>query len=1085
MLSRKAVVVVLCIVILGFFPLHSQSPTATVNGQVRDTSGAVVQDADVQLINDTTNVRYPAKTNNDGIYSVTGLPPGTYHLQVSKAGFKTIIKPDIRLNVLDARAINFDLPVGAVSETVTVEGGVSLVNTESAEVSTVVDRQFAENIPLNGRSFQTLLQLTPGLVLTPMSDFSPGQFSVNGQRTSANYFMVDGVSANIGTSTSPAPFQSASGAVAGFSVLGGTNNLVSVDALQEFRIQTSTYAPEFGRTPGAQVSIETRSGANQFHGTLFDYLRNDAFDANNWFTDLYHLRKPAERQNDFGGVFGGPLVKNRTFFFFSYEGLRLRLPQTAINAVPSLQVRQDPNTPAVILPFLNAFPVPAATAPPLGGTDLQEFDASYSNRATLDAASLRIDHHVNSKLSIFGRYNYAPSESLARNSSVNNLTDENISTQTLTVGATWSPTPHASNDFRFNYSRNSASGRDSLDTFGGGVVPPDSFLLPAPFTTKTAHSVLNLSSVSGGTGQLGGSIAAGKDASNIQRQINLVDGFSIVEGRHSLKFGVDYRRLSPTFSPPGYQLDTIFTDVPSAVALQVLESFVTSSITANVIFNNLGVYGQDSWKVSQQLSLTYGLRWDVDIAPHTASGPPFLAVTGYNNLSSLSAAPTGTPIFHTTYNNFAPRVGLAYLLSPSKGHETVLRGGFGVFYDLATTEAGDQIFPSLYPFSAGNVCFTGGFPTGCPVNLMFPLPPSVTQPAQISLSNALTNGLFVGFDPNLKLPYTLQWNLALSQSLGPNQTLSASYVAAMGRRLIQQQEALAPTSNIGEAFLDGNTGTSDYHALQLQFQRRVSAGLQALASYSWSHSIDTGSTSAAASGSIFARGTDPNINRGDSDFDVRNSFSAGLTYDIPAAREKGLFRMAAGGWSIESMIQARSALPLLVQNSSWLVIDTSIGSAQVTVRPDVVPGQPFYLHGSACAVLAGSICPGGIGLNPTAFVSPPVDPNNPYGGFSRQGNLGRNALRGFGAAQWDFAVHREFALKEALRLQFRAEMFNLLNHPNFADPIGDLANPAFGESTSTLNVGLNGGSRAGTGGFSQLYQIGGPRSIQLALRFQF
>src|SRR5229473_3025125 len=308
--DRTVVFVVLCIMILGAYPLHSQSPTATVNGQVRDTSGAVVQGADVQLISDTTNVRYPAKTNSDGIYSVTDLPPGSYRIQVSRAGFKTIIKPGIVLNVLDARAINFDLPVGAVSEIVTVEGGVSLVNTESAEVSTVVDRQFAENLPMNGRSFQTLMQLTPGLVLTPTTDQSPGQFSVNGQRASTNYVMVDGVSANIGTSTSPAPSQNAGGAIGGFSVVGGTNNLVSVDALQEFRIQTSTYAPEFGRTPGAQISIETRSGANQFHGSAFDYFRNDVLDASNWFNTSVKpaIAKAKERQNDFGGTFGGPIL---------------------------------------------------------------------------------------------------------------------------------------------------------------------------------------------------------------------------------------------------------------------------------------------------------------------------------------------------------------------------------------------------------------------------------------------------------------------------------------------------------------------------------------------------------------------------------------------------------------------------------------------------------------------------------------------------------------------------------------------------------------------------------------------------------
>ena len=204
---------------------------------------------------------------------------------------------------------------------------------ESAAVSTVVDRQFAENLPLNGRSFQTLIQLTPGVVLTTSSYASDGQFSVNGQRADSNYWMVDGVSANIGVSSSSAATDTLSGSLGGFSAQGGTNSLVSVDAMQEFRIQTSTFAPEFGRTPGGQISIVTRSGTNQFHGTAFDYFRNDVLDANNWFNGTSTtppLPKAEERQNDFGGTFGGPIIKDRTFFFFSYEGLRLRLPQTAL-----------------------------------------------------------------------------------------------------------------------------------------------------------------------------------------------------------------------------------------------------------------------------------------------------------------------------------------------------------------------------------------------------------------------------------------------------------------------------------------------------------------------------------------------------------------------------------------------------------------------------------------------------------------------------------------------------------------------------------------------------------------------------------
>jgi hypothetical protein len=658
---------------------------------------------------------------------------------------------------------------------------------------------------------------------------------------------------------------------------------------------------------------------------------------------------------------------------------------------------------------------------------------------------------------------------------LNTIVHETINTQTLTVGATWSLGPNAKNDFRFNYSRNSAGGSDTLDSFGGATVPPDSFLLPAPFSSQTAHAAIGLL-----TASQGGGIFAGRDANNVQRQMNYVDSFSIVRGRHALKFGVDYRRLAPTFSPAAYQLATYFADVSSAVALQIYSTSVISSVPANVIFNNLGVYGEDSWKVSDRLSLTYGLRWDVDVAPHTASGPNFLAITGYNNLNSLAAAPSGTPIFRTTYGNFAPRVGAAYLVSRSPGHETVLRGGFGVFYDLATAQIGDQIYPVLYPFSASSICATYFQPPNC--TLTFPLSSFDTQPPQISEANPLSSGLFIGFNPNLKLPYTLQWNLALSRSLGTNQMLSASYVAAVGRRLVQQEQTLLPT--FVEYFLDGNTGTSNYNALQLQFQRRVSAGLQVLASYSWSHSIDTGSNSSATTGSVFARGLSPDINRGNSDFDIRNSFSAGLTYDIPAAKENRLLRVMAGRWSLDNLIQARSAPPVLVYNSSWFAIDDPVAISQVTVRPDVVPGQPLYLSGSGCAVLSGSICPGGQGLNPNAYVSPPIDPNTGFS-FLRQGDLGRNMLRGFGATQWDFAVHREFALKESLHLQFRAEMFNLLNHPNFANPIGDLAQAQFGESTKMLNAGLNGGSRAGTGGFSQLYQVGGPRSIQLALRFQF
>src|SRR5713226_3669124 len=300
--------------VAGLLLVHTTAyadTNAAVSGLVTDPQGRAVVNTAIVLTNVNTGVAYQTKTNGEGIYRVNGLQPGIYRANVSKDGFKSIVKADIEFHVQDQLSINFALQLGSVMETITVEAGAPLVNTTDAAVSTVVDRQFAENIPLNGRSFQSLIQLTPGVVLTANNGFDTGQFSVNGQRANANYWMVDGVSANIGISASPSPGSGIAGTLGSTSVLGGTNSLVSVDALQEFRIQTSTYAPEFGRTPGGQISIVTRSGTNQFHGTAFDYLRNDFLDANDWFANNTDLPKPQERQNDFGGTFSGPILKDK------------------------------------------------------------------------------------------------------------------------------------------------------------------------------------------------------------------------------------------------------------------------------------------------------------------------------------------------------------------------------------------------------------------------------------------------------------------------------------------------------------------------------------------------------------------------------------------------------------------------------------------------------------------------------------------------------------------------------------------------------------------------------------------------------
>src|SRR5262245_35925963 len=314
--------------------LRAQSTNASIAGRVTDATSAALVDVSILAIRVDTGARHGATTNATGEYTLANLLPGRYRIEVEKAGFKKIVKPDVSVHVQDVLALNFELPLGPLSETVTVEAGAPLLNTTSGVVSTVVDRTFVENLPLNGRSFQSLITMTPGVTLTPASSTSPGQFSVNGQRSDANYFMVDGVSANAGVQPGTALGVAGTGAVPAFSAQGGTNSLVSIDAVQEFKIQTSTYSAEFGRMPGGQISIITRSGTNQFRGSLFEYFRDDALDSTDYFVERQGLAKPQQRQHDFGATFGGPIWRDRTFLFVSYEGLRLDQPRSAVTEVP-------------------------------------------------------------------------------------------------------------------------------------------------------------------------------------------------------------------------------------------------------------------------------------------------------------------------------------------------------------------------------------------------------------------------------------------------------------------------------------------------------------------------------------------------------------------------------------------------------------------------------------------------------------------------------------------------------------------------------------------------------------------------------
>jgi hypothetical protein len=1054
---------VLCFITFVLFinTAPAQSPNGTVSGIVLDPSGGVIVGADVLIINNATGVQYPGKANSEGYFVVPNIPPGAYRIQVSNSGFKTIIKPDIVIHVEDALAINFTLPIGASSEIVTVEGGAPIINTENASVGTVIDRNFVESLPLNGRSFNTLLQLTPGVVIASISNsngFQYGQFSVAGQRTDANSFSVDGVSANFGAGPTALVGQSGTGTAQAFSALGGTSSLVSVDALQEFRIETSSFAPEFGRSPGGQVILTTRSGTNDFHGAVFDYFRNTVMDASNWFNDEARpqIPKAPEHHNDFGGVLGGPIWKEKTFFFASYEGARLDVPSTLEIQVPYFGSAAPSCSPApAVAPFLDAYPKP--NGPVSSATCTGQFTGSFANRATLDAGSLRIDHTFNSRFSIFGRYNDAPSQLANRTYSLSDVSTTITNTQTLTAGVNMTLGSRLFNALRGNYSMQRSGVSYAIDSFGGAVPPDPSVLIGSLPPGQTTAFFLPLDGTQ--------DYYLGRNANNRTKQINIVDDLSLTLGAHQLKFGADYRGIFLDNVPFKNQFVYVSLSVQDLISTgQVFLLNAETFLPSRILSQSTSLYAQDSWKASRRLVLTYGVRWELSPAPEGLGSTTLASWTNVNNPSAIALAPAGTPLWHTTYGNFAPRFGIAYRLD--RAGSMVLRAGVGMFYDLGVGSSAN--LAGLFPNTATERHLFQSVPVA---NISSLVPTISSMPPYPATGSA-------GIDPNLMLPRSYQWNVALEKSFGGHQAISATYVGQAGRDLLRTETLYQPNANFSGAFdLTRNGARSNYNAFQLQYRRPVSSRLQALLNYAYSHSLDNASNDIVEglSNTVISAAND----YASSDFDVRQSFSGALTFAIPSVGTSGMMDFLTKDWSLDTVIVARTGFPVNPEVSA----PSSLGASYI--RPDLVHGQPSYLHGAQCAQVfgpvsqggngtlqAGQACPGRMGLNPAAFdAATPVAAN-------RQGTLGRNAVPGFGLTQVDLSIGRKFSVTERVSLQFRADAFNVLNHPNFANPSGYLSG-GFSDllSRETLNTGL--------GGLNPIFQQGGPRSLQLSLRLAF
>ncbi len=964
-------------------------------------------------------------------------------MTVESAGFKQLNRTDITVNVAQTITVNVRLQVGGGEQSVTVDGSGINVNTTDATVSTVIDQKFIENIPLNGRTLQSLLTAIPGVTIAPTyvggQPGVSGEMSVNGMRTEANYYTVDGASSNTGANRYEIGFGgSYSGATPAQTVLGTTQSLISLDALQELRASTSTYSAEYGRTPGGQFTFTSRSGTNEWHGSMYDYFRNDVFDSNDWFSRHANIRKPSTRQNDFGGTFSGPIHipgiyngRNKSFFFLAYEGLRLLAPQTAITAdVPGRTMRTT--APSVLQPFLNAFPVSTAAEDPTTG--LSRYVAGFSNPSSLNSLSVRGDHSLSDRIKFFGRYSWAPSNNTSR--SGNNLANQVMSSgrsHSGTAGLTWVIRPSVVNDLRFNSTYTSFFWHTAVDSFGGATAP-GGINLPGFTGNPTDNFEMYF-----GFGTYPNVVF--QYMTSEQNQTNIVDSMTASIGRHNLKWGIDYRRIH-TDTPfiPTYEF-TFFSAPTQIYNGTSSTSFQKQTGTASPIYWNLAAYFQDEWKVNSRLSLSTGIRWDLNPAPKDAHGNDPYTVTQISDLATTVLAPRGTRLWNTAYGNFSPRFGLAYQLNQQPGHELVVRTGFGTFFDLGSVN-GSSGYYAIGFYAA----------TSQPI---FHMPQNIIDNLKVDLTPPYNWSVFA-LDPNLKSPYSWQWNTSLEQGLGKHRTLTVGYVASLGRKLLSNKN-VDPSLYGNTAFSEGyglgitrNLSSSNYNALQLSYQQTVSHGLQLLGSYTWAHSIDDATTNF----------TIANLQRANSDIDIRHNAQLSLSYDVPGLGS-GFEKRLTHNWGLDSRVSLRTATPVDIISPTQLISNGS----RYNPHPNRVPNESLYIYDNSL--------PGGRRINYAAF-APAYDGTTPI-----EGDAGRNAARGFGSAQTDLALRREFTLRDRFGAQLRVEAFNVFNHANFGGIYNNLGNGAdlFGRAYNLQSSQLN--------GLNSLYQLGGPRSMQFSLKLHF
>jgi len=1019
----------------------AQTHRASLRGTVYDSARAVVPGAKISATSAATGEVRTVSSNENGEYAISSLAAGVYEVKVEMTAFQTYVE---RTELLVNQEQRLDVtltPHGP--DTIEIDStNDAQLKKDSPALGTVIENRQVTGLPLDGRNFYELSLLVPGAV--PPAQGSAGSvrgdfaFSVNGAREDANNFLLDGV----------------------YNVDPKLNTFgvrPSVEAIREFEMLTSTYDASFGRNPGAQVNVILNSGSNDFHGNAFEFHRNAAFDARNFFAPASEP-KPKYIRNQFGGSLGGPISRNRTFFFADYEGTRSREGITRITNVPTALERAGnfsqslfgvPTNPFTGMPFDNGIipdffinPVGRAIAAlyplPNRNVPFQNFVSSPILRDDNDSFDARVDHHLNDRADLVFRYSFGnrdlfepftgPSFSLVPGfgDTVKRRSQNAMAALTLLF------TPNLVNESRIAFSRVASSVNQEASVLNSQVglpaISPRTRDLGLSFITITGFSPL------------------GDEGNNPQNSVTNVYQFlnnsSYIHGNHLIKFGADLRfsqqnafrdvesrgrlQFSPFLTLTNNSLGDLLLGFP------LLASVARVDNPQQIRTESYNFFVNDSYRIRPRLTLNAGLRYEYNSPPVDAQD----RATIYD-VVTRSLVPVGTngvprSGFDPDRNNFAPRVGFAW--SIGRAEKTVLRGGYGIYYDQSPLSPAEALYFNS-PFFDNNIFFS--LP-GLPLTLSNPFPSFFPIPLPDSA---------LAIQRDMRTGYMQHWNFNVERQLGDKTVIEAAYVGSKGTKLLTARDINQPQPSVlppGLPFVPRpdprfddidlleSRANSTYNALQMRFQQRLTRGFSALASYTWSKSIDDASN-------FFSSAGDPNFpqnsydvaaERGRSNFDVTHRLSVSYSYALPFRHAEGLTGKLVDGWETFGIVTLQTGRPFTVALISELDnsgTGRSILGFGANDRPNVV-GNPELSNPTTLQW-----------FNTAAFAFPAP------GTF---GNAGRNILEGPGFQSVNVSLVKNTALTEGVKLQFRAEAFNLFNHPNFNLPDNFLGSPSFGRITS-------------------------------------